>query len=132
MRHYHCWLTLVLSLSACAPDVGSLVGGPLDVPACSELHTFGNGATCDDGAGGTELSACGDLSIAACSPGRLCFTDALTLACTCSSDGDCAARASYVNIARKAAGQPSIQARCAQGLCAGDLELPPVTAPAEQ
>lgn len=95
------------------------------------MQTFGNGASCDV-AGAVDLKVCGDLSLAACSPGRLCYSDARVLACACVVDADCAGRTAYVNSARAAAGQPALTSRCAAGLCAGDLDLPEPPSTMEQ
>ncbi|GMV43240.1 MAG: hypothetical protein AMXMBFR64_49560 [Myxococcales bacterium] len=105
--------------------------GPVAVPSCASVQTFGNGASCDV-AGAVDLKVCGDLSLAACSPGRLCYSGAQALACTCAADADCAGRTSYVNTARAAAGQPPLTSRCVAGLCAGDLDLAEPAPPVEQ
>lgn len=116
-------LLLLTALGACAPPADTSADGPVDVPRCAAVETFGNGSSCDDGAGGVDLTACGGPS-AACSPGRLCFAGAAILACSCVSHSDCAGRVAYVNAAREAIGLAAVDAQCVDGLCDGDVDSP--------
>jgi hypothetical protein len=87
------------------------------LPACASVPRFGNGARCDEAAGG--LQACGDATRALCAGGWLCFDDAARAACRCQADADCQGRASYINQARAARKIAPLPARCLGGRCSG-------------
>jgi hypothetical protein len=114
------WLA-ALTFGACDGSAGWSV----ELPACGGLGAFGNGARCVGESGEIELDRCGDPAAVACSEGRICFDTPGKLACTCDADGDCAGFVDYVNQARAAVGQATLEPRCDVGRCLADVDPAP-------
>jgi len=86
-------------------------------PLCSQIASFGNGATCS--ASDASLSTCGPSARRTCAGTWLCFDAPEYASCACQVDGDCANRTAYINAARTATGKAPLSSSCKGGRCAG-------------
>ncbi|MBI5607632.1 MAG: hypothetical protein HY902_01980 [Deltaproteobacteria bacterium] len=86
-------------------------------PLCSQVASFGNGATCS--ASEPSLSSCGSSAKRTCAGQWLCFDAPEYASCACQVDSDCANRTAYINTARTANGKAPLSSSCKGGRCAG-------------
>lgn len=104
-------------LAGCGGPEDEKIPPSIDLPACTGIASFGNGATCTPEDAG--LKACGGSGKRTCASSWLCFDAPEYVDCACTADADCDTRTAYINAARVAAKKAPLAAKCLEGRCAG-------------